>query len=998
MSRQFSFFLVLLSLLLLPGRVLGAFQHITVTTSVGVKEYGCRPSTFTSIPSSFDSFPAALSSPEDACYPEDYEADFRFWQLDNHDDINGKVALVRRCKTCNCYFENKAQAAVASGAEGVVIINDNLDAVIPVLAGQADQTYTSPVPVCMVTFDDGEEIISLLDSDEGEVTVSFEGVFPEDLGQVPEDVNGNFLTYLDVLTPWSIKFRYPAAMCLWNPVGDVSVDPITAKVVKAKISMHCPFEDELPSHSACYSKGCHVVGVDNPEEIAGNFALFSNFQGDEWCHDVQELSAAAQNAGAVGAIVAYIDLYSIPIFDAPKYSPYDYTIPTYILPGTYANNIATVVEDEDEAEDVIVRFPKYAEDAVHGIIPEKYFPVDEVLGSLPQTSVCLSSEDGADGRECFTAGQAIFNPLESGPLQAEMALAEIDASCHDEDMEAGKEGSGADCVSCMSLLTQDLAVTNRYSISGKIVLVKAAETFCINEWEDLIDNLVAHGALGMVVGNEFDYTYTMVDSQEVTSPIPVFNVRQSALSAMLSAYESSSEVTVSFPRVVSGAVVAKNVTSHHMSYDEFGLTQLDVVRPTRFSGVVEAGQANFNREFHSSDLMMLTLVTFYAFCSSELSCHKCNLLSTPLTSGFPHGGVAVIDMTTAACFQPIGTVIKFVQDAGAEAVVVVLEGQELVTLSNGNNAEIDAQLEIPVFNVARDTFADILEELQKGPYADMIKIRLPKISAVQVDGGGSGSGSGIGNSSEMENIYVADETIDEYDKYDYDGEVEDDSYAKGRQGGVISLKGGSKVGLTASLVVVLVVLVFVVGRALHKKREQNRTLMAYNRLQAGTQIGNPLGAGGDAPGGGDGNNANRHSAPTLSSVQQGGANDVIITARPWVPAEPSNKADFGMFGLLDFRNKESDRDGGMYGKMQGTVVEMTDVESSGSGMGMMTAEASLASSSLAGPRFAAASSSSNVPPALRHFEIDSDDDEKKPAATNNANPPNRRNSQEPLLD
>ncbi|GMH52732.1 hypothetical protein TL16_g03458 [Triparma laevis f. inornata] len=956
------FFLLLLLPLLLLSPSHAAFQHITVTTSSQTKNYGCKPSTFTSIPSTFESYSAALVNPEDACYPEDYTSDVRFWTPDNSNELNGKIALVRRCKTCNCYFENKAQAAVNSGASGVIIINDNLDAVIPVTAGQADMTYTSPVPVCMVTFDDGEEILDFIEDDG--FSVSFEGVFPEDLNQVPEHPDGdyNFLTYLDVLTPWPIKFRYPSSTCLWNPVGDITQNPITAKLVVASIKMHCPFPDN--SEHSCFLRGCHVIGLNNPNEVKDNIAIFSEYDEDEYCHDVQELSAAAQNAGAIGAVVGYRELYSLPVFDAPKYSPYDYQIPTYIIPGAFARDIREVVEEG--GEEVIVRFPKYMEDTSLGVIPEQYFPSSEVLGALPQTAVCVRSENSSS-RSCFTAGQAMFNPSNSPPLQKELVLATIDASCHDEDMEDGKEGSGADCVSCMSLLNQDLAVSNRYSIEDKIVLVKAAETFCINEWEDLIDNLVAHGAVGMVVGNENDYTYTMVDSQPETSPIPVFNVHQTSLAAILEILElrtydesagvsEASKATVSFPRISSGSVVAKNITSHHLQYDSFGLTQLDVVRPTRFSGIVEAGQANFNKEFSNSNLLMLSLTTFYNFCSSETdgqvnsfySCHKCNLLSSPLTSTFPHGGVAVIDMTTAGCFQPIGSVVKFVQEQGAEGVIVVLEDQELVTLSNGDNEELNADIKIPVFNVARESFEDILNELKLGPHGDMIKIRLPKISFVEMDTDGDGDTSNddsAGNGTEVEGIYIADETIDEFDKWGYDGEVEDDSNAKGRRGGLLGLgKGGNKAGMVASLVIVSVVLFFVVGRNLYKKRERNRMLVAYNQLQAGTQVGNTMvgdegvrwssGVSGGGVNGGGGNGATTTAYPHLAAGAT--RNDVIITARPWVPAKEINKSEFGMFGLLDFRaNKESDSSGGggNYGKMQGTVVEMTDIETAETTLG-----------------------------------------------------------------
>ena len=53
--------------------------------------------------------------------------------------------------------------------------------------------------------------------------------------------------------------------------------------------------------------------------------------------------------------------------------------------------------------------------------------------------------------------------------------------------------------------------------------------------------------------------------------------------------------------------------------------------------------------------------------------------------------------------------MRFIQDAGAEAVVVVNDGNELFTLSNGG-AGIDDDLKIPVFNIGREVRRGLSEE------------------------------------------------------------------------------------------------------------------------------------------------------------------------------------------------------------------------------------------------------------------------------------------------
>ena len=145
--------------------------------------------------------------------------------------------------------------------------------------------------MCMVTYEDGERILDVIGSGT-DVHINFENVFPEDLGEIP-DTDYNLLTYLDVLTPWEVKWRYPASNCLWNPPNQTSssLDPITAKLVKAEPMMHCPFDDGDSAEASCSWRGCHVVGISNAAEIEGNFALFlrQEFDDDQLCHDVQEV-------------------------------------------------------------------------------------------------------------------------------------------------------------------------------------------------------------------------------------------------------------------------------------------------------------------------------------------------------------------------------------------------------------------------------------------------------------------------------------------------------------------------------------------------------------------------------------------------------------------------------------------------------------------------------------------------------------------------------------
>ena len=284
-----------------------------------------------------------------------------------------------------------------------------------------------------------------------------------------------------------------------------------------------------------------------------------------------QLAAAAQIAGAAGVITSSQTYWSLPWFDAPKYSPFDFTIQTYTVPGKYAYDWLDLMQ---VGEEVVVKLPPF-----EGEYPETYFPHVDVMGSLPETTVC-AKESNRD-KECFPAGQSRFNPASSPPVSAELIVAQVHESCHDVEDLDGKDGSGADCVTCAGLLQQDEAVTNKDQLAGKIALVRASETFCINEWEDLVDNLEAHGAAGVLVGNENDYTYTMVDTEEdEVTKVPVFNVAIDSMGRIMELYNLPNTVQMHFPALIGSEVVPKNVTNYHEAADNddghLGLTQIEI--------------------------------------------------------------------------------------------------------------------------------------------------------------------------------------------------------------------------------------------------------------------------------------------------------------------------------------------------------------------------------------------------------------------------------------
>jgi uncharacterized repeat protein (TIGR01451 family) len=90
----------------------------------------------------------------------------------------GNIAVVRRG---GCGFGVKALNAENAGASGVVIVNSNPEQNIHSLGmGGGDEGSLVTIPVVMISYEDGEDLITELDS-EGSITASLGGTESEDL-------------------------------------------------------------------------------------------------------------------------------------------------------------------------------------------------------------------------------------------------------------------------------------------------------------------------------------------------------------------------------------------------------------------------------------------------------------------------------------------------------------------------------------------------------------------------------------------------------------------------------------------------------------------------------------------------------------------------------------------------------------------------------------------------------------------------------------------------
>ena len=169
--------------------------------------------------------------------------------------------------------------------------------------------------------------------------------------------------------------------------------------------------------------------------------------------------------------------------------------------------------------------------------------------------------------------------------------------------------------------------------------VCSVDTFCIQEWEVLVDLLVQNGAIAVIVGNDFPYTYTMVDSDgSLSHDIPVYNLRQER--AMWLESKLTDPVYVTLPGIRFGQTKFANTTDFvDPTGFDIPLTELQLLRPNALrqvdNGVVLAGQSDlfyqapFDFEFERGSYYV-ELAEVFAYCDSTTSCHYCNMLNQPI--------------------------------------------------------------------------------------------------------------------------------------------------------------------------------------------------------------------------------------------------------------------------------------------------------------------------------------------------------------------------------
>ena len=651
------------------------------------------------------------------------------------------------------------------------------------------------------------------------------------------------------------------------------LSPETAKIVQATFEVICP------ENNLYYCSGCVVKGLTNAGKVSGNIALFSErkYEDNTHCGSYQELSVIAEKAGAVGVIIPYVHSNFLPLAVAPYAIPFELTISTYIIDYSSAMFIKSFVAmdpNDPEYDEVIGRLPK-----VRDGWGESFFPVIEGEGVLPQASICyLRGDGGGGGRVCPFAGQATFGPDSLPSFEAEIKKVQIASECGVlVDVIDSKAGEGVNCDVCHDFLDNQQGVLNGAELGGKIGFVDSRHTFCIQEWEVLIDQLASHNVLAVIVANDFGYTYTMVDASGDDTTIPVFNIQNDNGSWLSNRIDQGGIALVQIPEIKDGSVITQNTTEilKETRTTEIKMTELQILKPNSMkkedNGIVEAGQTDFfvdrnEKVDFPSQAYLVEPANIFEFCDSSESCHYCNMLDSPLlnTASSLQNKVLFVKVEEVKCFLPVSNIAVVAEDRGAAAIVYVLENNDIITLgAAGMGTNVDS-VGIPVFSVTKDVGDDILLKANSG--IDVV-INLPDV----VNG-------------------IADETITQYIAEEY---IDEDG-ERVRIVEEASPPSSMFNSLSASLVVLLVIVGAVGGRLVQKKRQKERALGVYNTIDSSTQFSPIIGLSQGGPSQEENNNSNYNKSggeggETTSTVR-------TVFARPWRSAFSSSSSGGGGSG------------------------------------------------------------------------------------------------------
>lgn len=714
-----SFPLLVIVMLLLSTGVHASYSYITVTSPSSIAgDYGCMPTLFGSTNAKSGHLSAALTIPQRASLNDDFDNDGEdgcpvnlngkdVSPLDGKVPAGSSVLLSLKLVDCNirckfkCSSKKQVENAISAGASGVIFTNV-FSKTLPRTLGYSFIQDTVDIPVCAVT----KEIGNLFRETTEQITIDWSNYvgWTSELEPLPPHRE----TPIEILSPWELKWTYPAAMASFNPD---EVDPINAELVMPKWHTSCQYFYSVADCQACYDL---KSPFETPDDILkGKIFLFVDYPA---CFEnYQHYPYLTQKHGGVAAIMRNPTGDTLPLSVGPYTLGFKLSVAVYIMKSSQVEYIHYILRGGNKGiggtvPSVHLSLPKIT----NGWGPN-FTPHEDDLESIPDTTLSFTPKaSGNQANSCnggsYPAGQTTYNPSSMVESRVDLTLGVVDGSCK---LQATKEneGAGVDCATCLSKIDAGTVFINDESINGKVILIKADDIFCAHEFIDITKVVQDKGGKGLIISMKEDVTMTLVAGSGISQSlrdsisIPTYNMRKSHGTEMLQKLSTCNgaggSIDAVLPKLSDGK--APERTPHATT--NVGTTQV-IINTGSEQSIVDAGQALFNPRNSKKISSRMRKIYLASVCNAKTSCQHCYLLDSPIRNRAGlQGAIAVLELDGASCIRPVYNYVLYAQKLQAAGVLFVTSGNYTLTL--GPVASDKEAITIPSFSLPRKVFNDI---------------------------------------------------------------------------------------------------------------------------------------------------------------------------------------------------------------------------------------------------------------------------------------------------
>ena len=693
-----------------------SYSYITVTAPASIAgNYGCMPTLFGATSAKDGQLTSTLKIPEKMSLSDDF-------QNNNEDgcpvfnengekvspllttDLTGSTVLLSLSVVngrFKCSSLTQVQNAIDGNAAGVIFTNVFTNT-IPRTVGYSYVQTPVEIPVCTIT----KETEAILRGATDVITIDWSKYtgWISSLEPMPPHRE----TPIEILSPWELKWTYPAAMASFNPD---EVAPVSAEIIVPKWHKSCASFYSIASCQNCYNLASPFENSD--VELNGKIFLFIEYPA---CFEnYHHYPYMTQQHGGVAAIMKNPNGDNLPASVGPYAVGIDLNIATYIMKSSQIEYVYYILKggkkvDQSKMPEVHVSLPRIT----NGWGPN-FTPHEDDLESIPDTTLTFTpNAAGSQASSCnggsYAAGQTTYNPETMAESSVALMIGVVDSSCKIK-ISQESAGEGVDCATCLNKINDGSVFANGDAFNGKVIIIKADDIYCAHEFIDVTKVVQDKGGEGLVISMRDEFTMTLVAGSGISQnlrdgiTIPTYNIRKKdgeEISTKLETCNAAGgSINAVLPKLESGKASAR---APHAIATAISATQV-IINSPHHDSVVDAGQAYFNPKTSKRIQASMRKIYLASVCNAKRSCQACYLLDSPIQNrGGLHEAVAVLELEGASCIRPVYNYVLFAQRMGAIAVIFVTEGNHTLTL--GPEASNGDDIQIPSFSVSKRAFED----------------------------------------------------------------------------------------------------------------------------------------------------------------------------------------------------------------------------------------------------------------------------------------------------